>query len=321
MSSPSPKKRILSPEPLTDEALALQVWDDLAPARPAPREAACRDEGYFRSADREEIYWQTWTDPERPVRGTVALMHGYREHSARYDHVALGLVRTGFRVAAIDARGHGRSTGARGYVDRFDRYVDDFSELKRRLLDRWPDEPLFVLGHSNGGLIALAYALRQPEGVAGFVLSNPMMGLKVEVPVAKEVAGRIASRLTPGLSLPSGLSGEMMSHLPEVIAHYDSDPLNFDAANARWYTESQATSAELYQRAAELEQPFLFLLADADPVVDHEAAVALFHTLGSQDRELEVFEGLRHEILNEAPWREILKQAIRWMDRRRTEAR
>ncbi len=305
-----------SPSPFSEETLQLQVWDDLAPARPAPRGSVERDEGYWRTPDRQELYWQAWFDPNRPTRATVALMHGYGEHSSRYDHVAVGLVRAGFQVIAIDARGHGRSTGQRGQINRFSRYVDDLSELKRRALSRWPDHPLFILGHSNGGLIALQYALRQPDGVQGFVVSSPMLGLAVEVPAAKEVAGRLASRLFPTLSLPSGLTGEMVSHLPEVIQHYDEDPLNFDVANTRWFTESQKAIDDLMTRAPALKQPFLFLIAGSDPVVDPEASQKLFHRLGSRDREMEVFEELRHEILNEAHWKEILRQAILWMDQR-----
>lgn len=303
--------------PWTEETLPLNLWEDLEPGLPASDESVERDEGYWSTVDRERLYWQAWFDSTTPRRGSVALIHGYGEHSARYDHVAVALVRAGYNVMAIDARGHGRSTGRRGYVKRFARYVDDLAELRRRTRDRWPDLPLFILGHSNGGLIALRYALRKPSDVAGFIISSPLCGLAMKVPAPKRLAGKLTSRIAPGLNLPSGLSADMVSQLPLVIEKYATDPLIFETANARWFTEADQAMSDLLARAPELDQPFLFLVAGSDKIVDCQATTEVFHRLGSQDRELELFPELYHEVLNEEPWAEILQRALIWMDRHR----
>ena len=309
-----------TPPVWTEESLQIEDWQDLAPARPAPSDAVDRDEGYWTTTDHEQIYWQAWFDDDSAGdrRGTVALMHGYGEHSARYDHVAVALVRSGYDVLAIDARGHGRSTGGRGYVERFSRYVDDMAMLKRRALKRWPDQPLFVVAHSNGGLIALRYALRKPDGITGYVVSSPLCGLAVHVPMIKDLAGRLTSRIVPTLSLPSELDPEDVSHIDEVVEKYRRDPLIFDTANARWFTETQNAMADLSRRSGDLDQPFLFLVAGSDCIVDPKVTESIFHRLGSHDRELEVFPELNHEILNERPWRSILQRIILWMERHRS---
>ena len=303
----------------TEATLKTEAWGDLGPSRRAPEGAVKREEGYFLSVDQERIYWQGWFSPQEEElrRGVVLVMHGYGEHSSRYDHVATALVRSGYEVMAIDARGHGKSTGQRGYVERFSRYVDDLSELKRRARARWPELPLFILGHSNGGLIALQYALRKPDGVKGFLISSPLLAGAVAVPVVKEVAGKVMSRVLPVVSLPSGLTGAMVSHLPEVIEEYDRDALNFGVANSRWFTEMAAAAAGVRERARDLDQPFYFAVAGADEVVNPEATKEVFHRLGSSDRELEMYRGLFHEILNEGEWVEILREMILWMEARR----
>lgn len=303
--------------PWTEETLSIELWGDLEPGLPAPEGSVERDEGYWSTVDRERLFWQAWYDASSERRGTVALMHGYGEHSARYEHVALALVRAGYNVMAIDARGHGKSTGRRGYVKRYARYVDDLAMLKRRARDRWPKPPLFILGHSNGGLIALRYALRKPADVTGFVISSPLCGLAMKVPAPKRIAGKLTSRIAPGLNLPSGLSADMVSQLPRVIERYAADPLIFETANARWFTEADLAMHDLLERAPELEQPFLFLVAGSDRIVDAQATTEVFHRLGSQDRELEIFPDLYHEVLNEAPWATILQRAIIWMDHHR----
>lgn len=303
----------------TAETLSTDLWSDLAPANPASREGIEHHEGYWTTTDNHRLYWQCWqaADETVPRLGAVALMHGYAEHSARYDHVATALVRAGYDAIALDARGHGRSTGRRGHVSRFARYVDDMSMLKRRAINRWPDRPLFVFGHSNGGLIALRYALRKPDGVRGFVVTSPMCRLAVRVSPVKSLAGRITSRLLPKLSLPSELSAEDVSHIEEVVEAYRDDPLVFPTANARWFTESKEAMRDLQDRAEALDQPFLFLVAGDDRVVDPGATEALFHRLGSHDRQLEVFPDLYHEVLNEPRWKTILKRMVLWMERHR----
>lgn len=303
--------------PWTEGEFPEEIFEGLGPARRAPAGAAKREEGYFIAVDNERIYWQIWSGKEEEPRGIVLLMHGYGEHSSRYDHVATALVRAGYDVMAIDARGHGKSTGQRGFVERFSRYVDDLSEMKRRARDRWPGLPIFILGHSNGGLIALNYALRKPDGVKGFLLSSPLMAVAVEVPAAKEAAGKVMSRLLPAVSLPSGLTGDMVSHLPEVVEAYDRDRLNFDVANARWFTEATAAMERVLERAGDLDQPFYFAVAGADEVVNSKATEAVFHRLGSKDRELEMYRELFHEILNEGEWTSILRRMILWMEARR----
>jgi alpha-beta hydrolase superfamily lysophospholipase len=324
MSRPSspPTAPPSAPAPWTAEALHADLWRDLAPAQALEPDAVARDGGTWETGE-QVLFWQAWYDAPEPAapRGIVALMHGYGEHSGRYDHVAGALVRCGYCVLAIDARGHGRSAGRRGHIDRYDDYVDDLDLLVRRAGERWPGLPLFVFGHSNGGLITLRYALRRPTDIAGFVVSSPLCKLALAVPAAKELAGRIASRVWPTLSIPSGLDAAYVSRLDAVVRAYRSDPLVFGTTTARWYAEAQHAMADLAGRAHTLDQPFLFLVAGSDRIVDPQATRRVFHGLASRDREIEVYADLYHEILNEARWRDVLRRAVLWMERRRTSLR
>ena len=172
---------------LTKDDIDALDFSDLAPAKYVDDEALETDEGFWHAFDGERLFWQSWEPADGPSRGCVALMHGYGEHSARYDHVAAALCRVGYGVMALDARGHGRSTGKRGHVDNYDDYVLDYDLLRMHAADRWPNVPLFCFGHSNGGQIVLRYALRDPDGIAGFVISSPMCGLSMEVPLTLSI--------------------------------------------------------------------------------------------------------------------------------------
>src|SRR5262249_38314172 len=152
-------------------------------------------------------------------------------HIGRYDETARGLAAGGFHVRGYDQRGHGQSGGVRGYCDRFQQFVDDLTLVVERARDG--QLPLFVLGHSFGGLVAPFFALQHPTALTGLVVSSPWWKNAVVVPPAKVFAAKIASRLYGKLALPSGLKGADCTRDPELAALYDRDPLNNKNATAR----------------------------------------------------------------------------------------
>lgn len=302
---------------LTREAIDALDLSDLAPARFAEAAEVHTQDGFWHAFDAERLYWQSWQAEGGPTRGVVALMHGYGEHSARYGHVAVALCRAGYVVMAIDARGHGRSTGKRGHVDRYEDYTVDYEMLCLQARERWPGLPLFCMGHSNGGQIVLRYALRHPEDVAGYILSSPMCGLSIDVPVVKEIAGRVMNRIWPSFSIPSGLDPAAVSQLPRVVKAYADDPLIFSTTTARWFQEAQDAMQDTLARAHTLDQPFLCLVAGADKLVDPDATQVVFRRISSDDRQIEVYPDLYHEVLNEQRWDDIVRVIIDWMERER----
>lgn len=120
---------------------------------------ARHEDGKFAGAGGLEIYWQAWI-PEGELGAVVLIAHGGAEHSGRYAWTADQLTARGYAVYAIDHRGHGRSDGPRAYVDRLDNAVADLHRLAALARERHPTPPVFLLGHSMGGLVALSYALR-----------------------------------------------------------------------------------------------------------------------------------------------------------------
>ncbi|TXD36161.1 lysophospholipase [Lujinxingia vulgaris] len=310
----------LTPIRWSSDTFDPNIWEDLAPGRRAPLDAVERDEGYISTPDHQQLYWQTWRAPKVTPRAVVALMHGYAEHSARYDHVGIALARAGYAVMAIDARGHGRSTGRRGHVERFDDYVDDLELLIRRAGQRWPDLPLFVMGHSNGGLIALRLALRKPQNVRAFVITSPLLGVAPDLSPVMQKVGLAAARILPTLTIASGIDPGALTHLKDVIDHHERDPLNFPTATAGWFSEAVGAMKDAHRRAGEVEHPALLLVAGDDRIVNARETERFFHQMGSHDRQLELLPGLYHEVLNEEPWRDLLARALFFMEDRRDPA-
>lgn len=287
-------------------------FSDLAPIQPYPDDVT-HEEGFWRSWDGLDLFWQLWT--KDAPKACIALTHGYGEHSTRYHHVAAALARAGFGVMAIDVRGHGKSAGPRGHIDAFSDYVRDLDQLITQTQKRF-GLPLFVLGHSNGGLISLRHALTHRDDVVGYAVTSPFCGFKVHVPAVKAVAGNLMSKVWPTMAIPTGLDAGVLSHRPEVVDLYRRDPLNLTKATARWFTETKTSQADLLANASTIKKPFLFLVAGADQLVDPMASEQVYHAMGSMDREYEVFPTLFHEILNEDSWTEHVAHIATWMEKR-----
>jgi alpha-beta hydrolase superfamily lysophospholipase len=304
---------------LTQEQIEGLDWSDLCPARAASRDGVKHEQGFLQGVGGVELYWQSWSPADGTSRARLLLMHGYGEHCTRYDHVAVALVRAGYAVEAIDARGHGRSSGVIAHVDRYDEYVDDLSIAREHLLSRWGDErgPLYIFGHSNGGLIVLRSMLRSWSNIAGYVVTSPMCGLAVKVPLWKSTAGDVMSKVWPTLALPTELSPSVLSHEQHVVTVYSSDPLVRKVATARWFTEAKDAQRDLLARAHSVKQPLLMMIAGDDRIVDPRAAEEVFARIGSADKEQVLYRELFHELLNEGEWTQILRRIVSWMEARR----
>jgi alpha-beta hydrolase superfamily lysophospholipase len=251
--------------------------------------------------------------PKKEMSAIVGVIHGYADHGGRYLHVMERWATRGIGSIAIDLRGHGRSDGPRGYCSRFDEYLDDASELARKIDDRAKGAPAFLFGHSFGGLVSAMSAIEKPRSWRGIILSNPFFGLALKVPAIKVFAGKIASRIVPKLGIPSGLSGKDLTHDAARAKAYDEDPLGFPNATARWFTETQHAQAQALARASELALPLYGLFGMADPIADSKAARAFFDSAGSPDKKWDGREGLYHETLNEPEWPSIADAIADWI--------
>jgi alpha-beta hydrolase superfamily lysophospholipase len=243
----------------------------------------------------------TYHHPRASARARVMIVHGFGEHAQRYTEVAEALVAAGFDTLAYDHRGHGNSTGARGYIDSFSQYEDDFETVLAESERLAPGLPAFVVAHSMGALVSLATLVDRPQKLAGIVLSSPFLRVKLQVPIWKVLAGKAASRLYPGLAIPAGLSGKDVTRDPALASLYDSDPLNLKKATARWYTETLLAQDRVFERASAVTLPLLLMHGEADAAADPARSAEIFPRLGSSDKKLELITGAYHEIFNEPP--------------------
>jgi acylglycerol lipase len=273
------------------------------------------EEGRFVGERGIEIYYQTWTPPGNP-RAILVLVHGIGEHSGRYAHVADYVTRNGYALWACDLRGHGKSGGKRGHVDKFDDYLADIGHMIRIAGERTPGTKTFLIGHSLGGLIAADYAEKRPANFAGLVLSGPAFRQIVKVSSGKSLLARILSPIVPTFTASTGLDPNLISRDKAVVRKYMEDPLVHEVATVRWFTEYRQAQERVMGAADKLTLPCLIMQGGADGIVDSSATIDFFKKVASRDKTLKVYEGFHHEILNEPGKESVLGDIGGWLSAR-----
>ncbi|MEM5518540.1 lysophospholipase [Henriciella sp. AS95] len=246
-------------------------------------------------------------------RANLLLQHGYGEYAGRfvtsYNRLIPNLNALDINVYAFDAEGHGRSPGARGATD-MKRAVAHHLAARDMLEER--EEPLFLMGHSLGGLITAASVAYRPEGVSGTVLSAP--ALKIELnPVLKAIAGLVAS-IAPTARLTPPLDDDAISRDAAVVETYRNDPMVITRPPA---ARLGATVFKVLERAWEQfpdwDVPVLVVHGDADRVTPIEGSRAFIETIGEGDKQLVEFPGGYHELLNDYDADKALATVLDWL--------
>jgi len=272
------------------------------------------EEGFFSARDGLRLFWQVVRAPAPAAH--VGLVHGYAEHMGRHVEVTRALRDAGYTVHMLDCRGHGQSGGKRAHVDRFGEYLSDLELFLARVKEQAGDKPLFLLGHSHGGLIAARYLLDKPEAVRGVVLSSPYFRLKLQVSPLKIMAGKLIGKVLPSLPMKNDLKAELLTRDVAIQNATRGDPLYQQIATPRWFTESTAAQETVMRRATEFVTPFLMLLGGADGIADPVAGREFYEHATSKDKQLKQYDGLLHELFHEPERDLVFKDVMGWLDER-----
>jgi acylglycerol lipase len=262
-----------------------------------------------------ELYWQGWL-PESEPRGLLLICHGMGEHSGRYATVVDELVPDGWAVYGLDQRGHGRSGGPRVHIRDYAHFLADFDTFRRAVAARHTDLRPFLLGHSMGGQIALAYALDHQDDLAGLVLSAPALAAP-RVPRLARSAFTLLARVAPTLRRPV-VDLSTISRDEAVVADYRTDALVHQGhptvALALAMVDQMAL---LPARARELRLPLLVQHGTADRICNPDGSRTLEASAGTADLTVRWYDGLWHEIYHEPERAQPLGDLREWLDARR----
>lgn len=260
------------------------------------------------SFDGTKLFFNKETSPDNGA--VVVMVHGLCEHQGRYDYVAEKFHSAGIGTYRFDHRGHGKSEGEDTYYADFNEILDDVHEIVQMAVAENPDIPVFLLGHSMGGYAVALYGSKYPgQRLSGIITSGALtadnQGLIINVP----------KDMDPHTQLPNELGAGVCS-VPEVVEWYGLDPDNRKTFTAGLCYSICDGLAWYKEKVKDFSYPVLMLHGEDDGLVNVQDTYDLFKRVSSTDRQMKIYGGLFHEILNEYCRDEVIADIISWMKNR-----
>jgi alpha-beta hydrolase superfamily lysophospholipase len=272
--------------------------------------------------DGTRLVVEQWA-PKGETRFAVCIVHGNSEHIGRYADVAADLGAAGGFVFGMDRRGEGESGGHPGHADSFDTFTADLRHLLLEYTQELPEVPLFLLGHSAGGLVVLLYLLDRGDDVPlrGAIVSNPLLELALKVNPATLFFGKLAASVLPRLGVASNIPPSSISRDSEQVAAYEADTRRVRKVTTRWFVAMTEAAARVQANVRRITTPLLWAIGTGDLICDHTASERAFAKLSdpdANDQTLRVFDGYYHELHNEpaAERAPVLAAYVEWIEAR-----
>ena len=261
-----------------------------------------------------EVLIRSWR-PSVPARAVVAIVHGVKSHGGYYGWAAEELAAAGYAVYALDLRGRGKSDGERLYIDDLDEYLGDVGTLIGLAASREPGLPVFLLGHSAGGVISCVYTLDHQARLAGLVCES--FAYKVAAPRFVLTLVKWISRFAPRLPVLR-LKTADFSRDPAAVKAMVDDPLGVhgEAQPARTVAQLVGGTERLEREFSRITLPVLILHGTADRVTNPAGSREFYAAAGSGDKTLKLYDGHAHDLLNDLGRERVMADIRGWLDAR-----
>jgi alpha-beta hydrolase superfamily lysophospholipase len=255
--------------------------------------------------------------PATAPRGRVIILHGYGDHCTRYSWVMEEFQKAGMASYTYDQRGHGRSPGKRGYIVRFEELLDDLDLFLKHVREESDDTlPLFVMGHSMGGMVLARWAQTRKPHLTGLIFSSPFLAFPDEVPAILITLTPLVARLAPWAPV-SKVDNRGLSRDPEIVRIADNDPLGYQGrVTAHTAGEFNRIIGLIRRELDKITLPMLTIHGKCDRVVSPSGSLLLHEHAGAEDKTLKSFEEGYHEVYNDLDKEAFMDSIVEWMGQR-----
>lgn len=236
--------------------------------------------------------------PEKSICSLI-VVHGLGEHSTRYKVFAKKICAANCACYIYDQRGHGNSNGKRGHIENFENYSNDLLNIYDLVYSESEGYPIFLYGHSMGSIVAALFTIKHQTKIKGLILTGfpfeptiPISGFALKL---VNLLGKIA----PLQKIPTFINVKHLSHDKKVWKDYKQDYTINKIVTLGWVSEFYTILEEVKNHLCKLRLPILVMHGGDDRIAKLKGAKRAFKTIRSNDKTLQIYEGQRHELLNE----------------------
>lgn len=271
----------------------------------------------YTSFDGIKLSGYIW-EPQETPKAIINLVHGFGEYSERYNYWTMKFADKGFVVHAIDYRGHGKSDGRRGHINKFDDFLNDIDVLVNESEKLYPNLPQFIYGHSLGGNIVTNYILNRDNNFKGAVISSPWLKLAFDPSTLMLFFARIMYKVYPKFTQNSKLEVKALSHDKKIVDDYINDPLVHEKISAGMFYEIFEAGHRVFDNINKLDIPVLIQHGNADKITSYKASKEFANKAKELKKDIiyKEWEGLYHELHNELKKDEVFEFVLQCLEKK-----
>ena len=271
------------------------------------------NESSFKGVGGLSIHTRSW-QAQGNARAVMILVHGFNAHGGYMQWPGEQFAAKGLAAYALDLRGRGKSEGERFYVEEFSDYLGDVDKLVNIARSEHPGLPVYVLGHSAGGVIASSYVFEHQDEIAGLVCES--FAFDVGLPHLVQLALQGLSHLTPHLHVFS-LNNADFSRDPQAVKAMNNDPLIAkESQPAETASEMLKAADRLKENMPQFKAPVLIIHGTDDKATRPAGSQYFYDNAGSTDKTLKLYQGHYHDLLNDLGKEQVLADIQNWLDER-----
>jgi acylglycerol lipase len=253
---------------------------------------------------------------ETPPLANIVIIHGFGDHCSRYEWVMNTFRNAGMASYTYDQRGHGHSPGKRAYIQRFEDLLDDLDVFLKHIASDLSPAPLFLMGHSMGGMVLARYAQTRNISAKGLIFSSPFLAFSDEVPEFLIALGPIIAKVLPWLPIGK-VDNSGLSRDPAIIEMADNDPLcHHGRVAAHTAGEFSRMIKAIGENGCRVETPMLVIHGNADRVVSPSGSRAFHDKAEARDKTFHLYPDGYHELYNDLDKEEFMEEIITWIKAR-----
>lgn len=271
-------------------------------------------QGTFQGANGTELFYQAW-HPAAQARAIIVGVHGHGDHSGGLRSIIRYLLSIGYCWYGFDLRGHGRSQGKRGHLTMWSDFREDLKSFQRLVMERESNRPIFLVGHSLGGLICLDYAMHYPESLEGIITISPLLDYSAISPFVKLFLRGVAF-VRPEFSIEGQTGHQKLTRDPDALKALDADELRHEILSAGLWRETDACRRWVCAHPQDLRVPLLMLYGLADRITPARAIREFFQSVSLVAKERHEYAEARHRPFDDLNRAEVLDHLATWLNSR-----
>jgi alpha-beta hydrolase superfamily lysophospholipase len=268
-------------------------------------------EGTFKGVGGVELFYRV-IKPLTSPKAAVILVHGFGDHSGGLKNLSTSLVKKNYIVYALDLRGHGKSSGKRGFIRDWSEFRGDLHEFRKLVTLKLPNFPIYLIGHSMGGVMALDYAIDFGEGISGLVAIAP--GISYKMKPLERLGITLMGKLKPDLGFTKSGNFQLHSKDPTLLAKHNPQGLRHNTATPGLGRGLIKAVTRVVNRAQSIELPLLLQYGLEDKITPPTKLKHFFHTVASKDKQVLEYPKAKHRPFEEVGKETFLNDMINWLD-------